>query len=131
MTEPKVVIIGAGVVGASTAYFLTQRGIKPFIVEKTGAACGASGKAGGFLAYDWCDSMGLGPFARKSFELHAELADTLGTDYGYRRVTTSTVNVKAIARKSMKRGATPGYIHPPCMIKMDMLSTPRKAAILG
>src|SRR5262249_33875931 len=40
---------------------------------------------------DWCDSSPLAPLARKSFQLHAELARTLGVDYGYRRLTTLAV----------------------------------------
>jgi len=51
-------------------------------------ACAASGKSGGFLALDWCDGSPLGPLARASFALHAELAGQLETDYGYRRMDT-------------------------------------------
>jgi len=38
-------------------------------------ACAASGKSGGFLAMDWCDDSPLMYLARRSFALHAELAD--------------------------------------------------------
>jgi glycine/D-amino acid oxidase-like deaminating enzyme len=74
--------------GAATAYFLAQRGVAVTVVERSGVACAASGKSGGFLALDWCDDSPLGPLARASFALHAELAGTLGVDYGYRRVDT-------------------------------------------
>jgi glycine/D-amino acid oxidase-like deaminating enzyme len=83
-----VIVCGAGVVGASVAYFLSRRGVAVTIVERTGVACAASGKSGGFLALDWCDGSPLGPLARVSFNLHAELAAELGTDYGYRRMDT-------------------------------------------
>jgi len=83
-----VIVCGAGVVGASVAYFLTRRGIAVTVVERSGVACAASGKSGGFLALDWCDGSPLGPLARASFALHAELAKELGTDYGYRRMDT-------------------------------------------
>src|SRR6267378_4371623 len=83
-----VLVCGAGVVGASVAYFLARRGIAVTVVERTGVACAASGKSGGFLALDWCDGSPLGPLARASFTLHAELAAELGTDYGYRRMET-------------------------------------------
>jgi len=83
-----VIVCGAGVVGASVAYFLARRGVAVTIVERTGVACAASGKSGGFLALDWCDGSPLGPLARASFKLHAELATELGTDYGYRRMDT-------------------------------------------
>ncbi|KAI8578609.1 hypothetical protein K450DRAFT_301066 [Umbelopsis ramanniana AG] len=84
-----VVVIGAGAVGASVAYFLSKKkpDLKISVVEKTGIAQAASGKSGGFLALDWCDSSDLGPIARKSFQLHEQLAKELdGASYGYRRV---------------------------------------------
>src|SRR2546427_9362831 len=60
--------------GASVAYFLARRGVAVTVVERWGVACAASGKSGGFLALDWCDDSPLGPLARASFALHAELA---------------------------------------------------------
>src|SRR5438445_13133138 len=83
-----VVVCGAGVIGASVAYFLARRGIPVTVVERSGVACAASGKSGGFLALDWCDGSPLGPLARASFALHAELASHLGPAYGYRRRNT-------------------------------------------
>jgi glycine/D-amino acid oxidase-like deaminating enzyme len=74
--------------GAATAYFLARRGVAVTVVERSGIACAASGKSGGFLALDWCDDSPLGPLARASFALHTELAGKLGVDYGYRRVDT-------------------------------------------
>ena len=89
MTAPRhVVVCGAGVIGASVAYFLARRGVAVTVVERSAVACAASGKSGGFLALDWCDDSPLGPLARASFALHAELARELGTDYGYRRMET-------------------------------------------
>ncbi len=84
----RVVICGGGVIGAAVAYFLSRRGLKPIVVERTGVACAASGKSGGFLALDWCDGTPLQDLARRSFALHAELARALDRDYGYRRLTT-------------------------------------------
>ena len=87
--DPKrVVVCGAGVMGAAVSYFLASRGVAVTVVERCGVACAASGKSGGFLALDWCDGSELGPLARASFALHAELARQLGTDYGYRRMDT-------------------------------------------
>lgn len=75
-----VVICGAGVIGAAVAYYLALRGVAATVIERCGVACAASGKAGGFLALDWCDNSPLAPLARKSFQLHADLAQTLGAD---------------------------------------------------
>ena len=77
-----VVICGGGVIGASIAYFLGRRGIAATVVERTGIACAASGKSGGFLARDWCDGTKLQALARRSFDLHAELAERLGNGWG-------------------------------------------------
>src|SRR5262249_29387371 len=84
----RVVICGAGAIGASIAYFVSRRGVKPVVVERTGVACAASGKAGGFLARHWCDGTPLQQLARHRFDLHAELADQNSEDWGYGRVMT-------------------------------------------
>src|SRR5262252_9339029 len=84
----RVLICGGGVIGASIAYFLSRRGVATTVIESTGLACAASGKSGGFLALDWCDGTPLQMLARRSFALHARLAEELGGDWGYRRLTT-------------------------------------------
>jgi glycine/D-amino acid oxidase-like deaminating enzyme len=84
----RVVICGGGVIGTSIAYFLARRGVRSIVVERTGPACAASGKSGGFLALDWCDGTPLGELAQRSFALHASLPDEVGGDWGYRRLTT-------------------------------------------
>src|SRR6266478_4716573 len=83
-----VLICGGGVIGASIAYFLSCRGVKATVIEGTGLACAASGKSGGFLALDWSDGSPLAPLARRSFALHAELAEEIAEDWGYRRLDT-------------------------------------------
>jgi glycine/D-amino acid oxidase-like deaminating enzyme len=102
MTPPRhVIVCGAGVVGAAVAYFLARRGVAVTVVERSGVACAASGKSGGFLALDWCDNTPLGPLARASFALHAELARELRADYGYRRMDTYMLAAR-------ETGAVPG-----------------------
>jgi glycine/D-amino acid oxidase-like deaminating enzyme len=83
-----VLICGGGVIGASIAYFLSRRGVKATVIEGTGMACAASGKSGGFLARDWCDGSPLAALAHRSFDLHAELAERIAEDWGYRRLET-------------------------------------------
>lgn len=87
----RVVVCGAGVIGSAIAYYLSRRGISATVVERSGVACAASGKAGGFLALDWCDASPLEALARASFGLHEKLAKTLGADHGFRRLTTLAV----------------------------------------
>src|ERR1700740_1845845 len=82
----RVLICGGGVIGACTAYFLARRGVDVIVVERTEVACAASGKAGGFLASDWCTGSPLDSLARRSFVLHAQLAVEIEQDCGYRRM---------------------------------------------
>ena len=97
----RVLICGGGVIGTSIAYFLSQRQVEAVVVERTGIANAASGKSGGFLALDWCDGSPLAPLARRSFELHGSLAESLGRDWGYRRV--ETLGVVASAHRDVSR----------------------------
>ena len=111
-----VVVCGAGVVGASVAYFLARRGVRVTLVERSAVASAASGKSGGFLALDWCDGSPVGPLARASFALHAELARELGTDYGYRRVETFMLAAR-------ERGPRPGDHRVPAPAWLDAEGT--------
>src|SRR5262249_51260255 len=86
-----VIVCGAGVIGASVAYFLACRAVRVTLVERTAVACAAPRKSGGVLPPPWCDGSPLGPLARVSCALHAELARRLGSDYGYRRMETFMV----------------------------------------
>jgi len=95
----KVVICGGGVIGASIAYYLSQRNFDAVVVERTGVANAASGKSGGFLALDWCDGSVLAPLARRSFALHGSPAASMDQDWGYRRV--ETLGVVASARRDV------------------------------
>jgi glycine/D-amino acid oxidase-like deaminating enzyme len=85
-----VLICGAGIVGVSTAFFLARRGVpKITLVDAAGPAAAASGRAGGFLARDWCGGGAWGALAAAGFDLHSELATELGAQaVGYRRVST-------------------------------------------
>ena len=98
----RVLICGGGVIGASIAYFLSCRNVKATVIERTGLACAASGKSGGFLALDWCDGTPLEALARRSFAQHASLADKIGREWGYRRLTT--YGGSAAARNHIRLG---------------------------
>jgi len=53
-----VVVLGAGVVGVATAYYLTERGHTVTVVDRAGAvASGASAGNGGQLSYSFTDAM--------------------------------------------------------------------------
>ncbi|TIA68101.1 hypothetical protein E3P91_04168 [Wallemia ichthyophaga] len=93
----KTVIVGGGIIGVCVAYYLSkEEGMDVTIVENTEVACGASGKAGGFLAKDWhataTESLGL-----LSFDLHKKLADEYNGQqrWQYRGLQSSNVLLKA------------------------------------
>ncbi|KAK3022120.1 hypothetical protein RJ639_046310 [Escallonia herrerae] len=91
----RVVVCGGGVIGVCTAYFLAKKGAVVTLIEKSSIACAASGKAGGFLALDWCDGGPLSSLARASFNLHRSLARELKgpQSYGYRPLDTLSLSI--------------------------------------
>ena len=112
-----IVICGGGVIGASVAYFLAERGIAATLVEREDVACAASGKSGGFIARDWCDGQPQAELARASFDLHAELARTLDADYGYRRIDTLLVAGSDRGGFDRYRGmASPDWLDGRCAV---------------
>src|SRR2546429_8478897 len=89
MSSPaRIVICGGGAIGAAIAYFTSRRGARSTVIERHAIAGAASGKAGRFLALDWCRRRPVDRLARRSFELNAELSAELGDPWGYRRLTT-------------------------------------------
>ena len=126
----RVVICGAGVIGASIAYHLALRGIACTVVERAAVACAASGKSGGFLALDWCDGSPLAPLARKSFAMHAELARRIDADYGYRPMTTLAVAARAdgdAAGDNQRAGAA--WLDGNCAVYAQLGSTQSTAQV--
>ena len=105
----RVLICGGGIVGASIAYFLARRGVASTVIERSGLACAASGKGGGFLAAGWCDGTPVGPLARRSFDLHAKLAEEVEGDWGYRRLDTYGGSI-ASGRRARYDGLRLGWI---------------------
>ncbi|MDA1257785.1 MAG: FAD-binding oxidoreductase [Chloroflexi bacterium] len=83
-----VVIVGGGIIGCLTAYYLTKRGLKPVVIEADGIASGASGTSAGWLTpYSSTDDPAMLALSPATLRLHAELAETLpaltGIDHGY------------------------------------------------
>jgi glycine oxidase len=85
--KPDVVVVGAGVMGCSAAYWLSKEGYKVLILEKESIAVGASGMATAHLQKALEDER-LSELTWLSFQLHQELARVLpqesGIDIGYR-----------------------------------------------
>ena len=124
----RVLICGAGVIGASIAYFLSRRGVDTIVIERTGVACAASGKSGGFLASDWCDGTPLEALARQSFALHASLADNVGAAWGYRRLDTYAGQATARATP-VRRGYDVGWLSDSVILDRRLGSTETTAQV--
>ena len=126
----KIVICGAGVIGASVAYFLAERGVAATLVERRGVACAASGKSGGFIARDWCEGQPQAELARASFDLHAELARTLDSDYGYQPIDTLLVAGSDSGGVEQYRGtASPAWLDGRCAVHSAIGTTSTTATI--
>ena len=124
----RVVICGAGVIGACTAYFLARRGIDVVVVERTEVAAAASGKAGGFLALDWSAGTPLDALARRSFHLHAALTDEIAGDWAYQRMTTYS----GLVVPDHARSHAPAKLDwlSDGVVVVDRLGTPETTAIV-
>lgn len=101
-----IVIIGGGIIGCTTAYYLTHHpSFNPTkhtitLLEATKIAGGASGKAGGLLAL-WAYPSSIVPL---SYRLHKELSDKYdGPErWGYRAVHCGQVDCKGRQLQSKK-----------------------------
>jgi D-hydroxyproline dehydrogenase subunit beta len=83
--SPDVIVVGAGVVGASCAYYLASSGARVKLLDRSFVASGSSGACeGNVLAWDKELEREL-PLALRSAELWAELADRLPDDFEYDR----------------------------------------------
>ena len=80
----EVVIVGGGVVGCATAYFLARKGVQVTIVEREAVGSCASGFAAGLL--NPLNGHGipgpLEPLARESFRMHGELSEEVKAETG-------------------------------------------------
>ncbi|KZF21251.1 FAD dependent oxidoreductase-like protein [Xylona heveae TC161] len=99
----KTVIVGGGIIGLSTAYYLSQSPGAPsdqiHIVEASPRFfASASGFAAGFLARDWF-SPATAALGALSFDLHKELAENFNgrERWGYSPSTSGSLNLSGVA----------------------------------
>ncbi|KAK9461179.1 FAD dependent oxidoreductase [Lipomyces oligophaga] len=124
-----IIIVGAGIVGVCTAYYLTRHpSFSPTthrisIIESTRPASGASGKAGGLLAL-WAFPSQLVPL---SFQLHEELADTYNgaEEWSYRRLQTVSLegNLSRSSRVSKRAPVDLGLPDDLDWVRSDVLES--------
>ena len=82
--EADVVVIGGGVVGVFTAYYLARRGVKVALLEKGRVAAEQSSRNWGWCRQQNRDAREL-PMATKSLDLWEKVAQETGEDTGFRR----------------------------------------------
>jgi glycine/D-amino acid oxidase-like deaminating enzyme len=81
--NPDVLIIGAGIVGCSCAYYLSQAGVKVQMLDRGPLGAGAS-KAGMLHVVTWEEPEIHLKLAARSKQLYAELSQQLPLDINYR-----------------------------------------------
>jgi glycine/D-amino acid oxidase-like deaminating enzyme len=125
--DGRIAICGGGAIGAATAWFLSKRGARPVVIERHAVAGAASGKSGGFLAYDWCGGTALDRLARRSFTLHAELAEALGNPWFHWRVTSYAGH--AVEGRTLRGGGRLPWLAD-CVAVTERLGTPETTAVV-
>ncbi|HEX5451584.1 MAG TPA: FAD-binding oxidoreductase [Candidatus Limnocylindrales bacterium] len=79
-----VVVVGAGVHGASTAFHLAQRGARVVVLERSTAAAGATGRSSGLVRMHY-DLAAESALAWTSFAYFSDWAARVGGDCGFVR----------------------------------------------
>ena len=110
MATSNIVILGTGIIGLSTAYYLSEH-VSPSTIHLVDPSpelfASASGRAGGFLAKDWF-SPDLSQLGALSFEEHKRLAEKENgrEKWGYTRSTgvSYTPGLRDTLRKKGERG---------------------------
>lgn len=77
-----VVVIGAGVIGTATAYYLAREGVSVAVVERADVGSGSSGHCNGGVVVG---AEPFSPLASYSNDLYMSLAAQLDLDFHYRR----------------------------------------------
>src|SRR5512146_487423 len=79
-----VIVIGAGVQGASLAFHLAERGARVIVVERSGVAAGATGRSSGLVRMHY-DLLAETRLAWASFPYFRDWAERVGGDCGFTR----------------------------------------------
>jgi sarcosine oxidase subunit beta len=78
------IIIGAGIHGASLAFHLTQRGLRPIILERRFAASGTTGRSSGLVRMH-CDLEPEAALPWASYRVFRDWHEIVGGECGFTR----------------------------------------------
>lgn len=102
----EAIVIGGGIVGCASAYYLARRGVKVALLEKATIGGEASGRNGGGVRQQ-CRDRRERPFAMASVRLWEGLQAELGFDIEYVqggniRMATNAARMEALRREGME-----------------------------
>jgi sarcosine oxidase subunit beta len=109
MPRPDAIVIGAGAIGASTAYHLARRGLSIQVIEADGIASGATGAAEGLVGSVAKRKSGpVTDIVVKSFAMFPNLVEEFGTSIEFCRkpglmVVQDESHVDLLKRFAQKR----------------------------
>ena len=96
----RVVVIGGGVIGLTSALFLAREGFNTTLVESRSLFSGASGANLGILSYSLGLIDGLDPsLLRRALSTHRKLAEELGHSIKTSEIVVPLTEAKAIIRE--------------------------------
>ena len=85
MAQPvDLVVVGAGIAGASTACFAARAGLRVVVVDRGLPAGGASGRTAGYIRCHYANPPEA-HFAVESWRMHRRWSAEVGGENGYRR----------------------------------------------
>lgn len=85
MSAPRVVVVGAGVMGCALAGELARGGAEVVVVERGAVCSGSSGRNAGGVRQQFSSAANVG-LARRTLERVRGFADEFGVDVGFREV---------------------------------------------
>lgn len=94
------IVIGAGVIGISTAYHLALRGVKTALLERRQIGAGASGKSSGLVRMHY-DLEVESRLAWESFQYFRSWKERVGGECGFRR--TGFLHIEPAAHETQLR----------------------------
>ncbi len=125
MTEHEVAIIGGGIVGAATAYYLSRHNIRSIIVEPEEIAAKASGLSyGGIVEVSGFAVPGaMWELGRYAADLHTSLRNELGNESGIdcRYRDRDTLNLAFSHEESAQLGKRSEWINKSTAVRAEYI----------